>query len=216
MESMGFSLPRLGPCPNNFLIAMPHGFDSIKRERSEAHVLIAMAGLPGTGKSGLAGRLAAKLRGIVLNKDEVRAAMFPAIDYSREQDDAVVAAIYARAHRILCTTGEPVIIDGRTFSRAYQVRDLFRAAETIGTEPRIIECLASDGVVRERLERDQACGEHPAKNRTFQMYLEVKTRAEPLTVPRLTLDTGRLSFEECVDRSLEYLASGTNRIEDSR
>jgi len=173
-------------------------------------VLIVMAGLPGTGKSALAGRLAAKLGGIVLNKDEVRADMFPSIDYSREQDDAAMAAIYDQTHRILCVPGNTVIIDGRTFSHAYQVRDLFAAAEKMRTEPRIVECLAPDEVVRQRLERDQQAGAHPAKNRTFPMYREVKERAEPLTAPRLTLDTGRLSLEECVARSLMYLAMERN------
>src|SRR5947209_4224497 len=98
-------------------------------------MLIAMAGLPGTGKSALAARLAARLGGVVLSKDVVRAAMFPppALDYSREQDDLTLAAIYAAARRILGTSRHAVIIDGRTFSRAYQLRDLFAAAEQIGT-----------------------------------------------------------------------------------
>ncbi len=48
-----------------------------------------MAGLPGTGKSTLARTLAAKLNGVVLDKDLVRAAVFNEqwIEYSREQDD---------------------------------------------------------------------------------------------------------------------------------
>ena len=92
-------------------------------------MLIAMAGLPGTGKSTLAARLAAALGGVVLSKDTVRAALFPppALDYSREQDDLTLAAIYAAARRILGTSNHPVIIDGRTFSQAYQIRDLFAA-----------------------------------------------------------------------------------------
>ena len=66
-------------------------------------MLIVMAGLPGTGKSTLAGRLAAELGGVVLNKDAVRALLFPppVLDYSREQDDLVMQAIYAAAANIL-------------------------------------------------------------------------------------------------------------------
>ena len=47
-----------------------------------------------------------------------------------------------------------------------------------------------------RLEADQARGSHPAGNRTFALYLSLKAAAEPLTLPRLVLDTGRLSPEE--------------------
>lgn len=167
-------------------------------------MLIAMAGLPGTGKSTLAARLAERLGGVVLSKDVIRAQLFPVVDYSREQDDAALAEIYTRARQ---STG-PAIIDGRTFSKAYQVRDLFAAAEAIGKTPRIIECIASDDVIRARLERDLASGIHPAKNRTFELYLEVKARAEPLTVPRLTLDTGAIPLDECVRRAMEYIAAG--------
>lgn len=172
-------------------------------------MLIAMAGLPGTGKSTLAGRLAAELGGVVLSKDVVRAALFPppVLDYSREQDDIALDAIYHAAEHILASSRRPVIIDGRTFSKAYQVRDLFAAADRMDTSPKIIECVCSDEVVRERLERDHAAGTHPAGNRTFEMYLGVKARAEPLSVPRLVLDTGRLSVEECVARAIEYLGA---------
>jgi predicted kinase len=171
-------------------------------------VLIAMAGLPGTGKSTLAARLAAALGGVVLSKDVVRAALFPppALDYSREQDDITLAAICAAARRILTSPrGCPVVIDGRTFSRAYQIHDLFAAAEAIGVTPRVIECVCADDVVRERLEHDRAVGSHPAGNRTFEMYPDVKARAVPITVPRLVLDTGALSPGDCVTQALAYL-----------
>jgi len=166
-------------------------------------MLIAMAGLPGTGKSTLAARIAERIGGAVLNKDDVRAELFPVVEYSREQDDAAVAWMYSEAARRIAM--QPVIIDGRTFSKAYQVRDLFEAAAEMGVEPRIIECVAPDEVVKLRLERDLACGLHPAKNRTFEMYLDVKRRAEPLTVPRLTLDSGATPLDECVECALAFL-----------
>jgi predicted kinase len=165
-----------------------------------------MAGLPGTGKSTLSARLADRLGGVVLCKDIIRAEMFNPVNFTREQDDAAVEAIYSRAHRILCTTGCPVIVDGRTFSQAYQVRDLFAAADRIGVEPRIIECICSDNLVRERLQRDFGSASHLAANRTFELYLEVKARAEPLTVLRLVLDTGTLELDECLKRAMEFLA----------
>lgn len=168
-------------------------------------LLIAMAGLPGTGKSTLAARLAERLGGIVLDKDTVRATLFPVVNYTREQDDAAVAWMYEEAARRVAL--QPVIIDGRTFSKEYQVRDLFEASARMGIEPRIIECVASDDVVKSRLEHDLATGTHPAKNRTFEMYLDVKRAAEPLTVPRLTLDTSAMPLDDCLQRALEFTAS---------
>ena len=49
-----------------------------------------------------------------------------------------------------------------------------------------------------RLEKDLAEGLHVAKNRTYELYLAVKTRAEPIQVPHLVLDTDETPVEECV------------------
>lgn len=167
-------------------------------------MLVAMAGLPGTGKSTLAARLAALSGGVVLSKDAVRAALFPApvLDYSRAQDDLAMAAVFAAARHLRATRPEvPVFLDGRTFLKAYQVRDLL----TLDPEVGIIECVCADEVARERLEHDRAAGVHPAKNRDFTLYLAGKAAAEPLTMPRLTLDTGTSSLDECVAQARAYL-----------
>jgi predicted kinase len=94
-------------------------------------MLIAMAGLPGTGKSTLAVRIAQELGGVVLSKDEVRAALFPApvLDYSAAQDDLCMAAIFSAATHILkANARQAVILDGRTFLRAQQLRGLLTLA----------------------------------------------------------------------------------------
>jgi adenylylsulfate kinase len=174
-------------------------------------MLIVMAGLPGSGKSTLAACLERELGAVVLDKDRVRAALFPprVLDYSAVQDDISMAAIYRAAATILkADPRQPVIIDGRTFLRPGQVRDLIEFASGLGEPPRVIECVCDDAVAKERLEKDLSQGNHPAGNRIFALYLSLKAAAEPVAAPRLVLDTGRLSPEECVRRCLEYL--GTN------
>jgi adenylylsulfate kinase len=171
-------------------------------------VIVALAGLPGTGKSTLARRLAVELAGVVLSKDDVRAQLFPppVLNYSAEQDDLTMAAVYSAATYIRrAFPATPVILDGRTFLRAYQIRDLLALGRTVGEEPRVIECACAQDVVRGRLERDLAAGSHPARNRTFELYLAVKARAEPIAVSHLTLDTGAVPLQECVSRAVAYL-----------
>jgi adenylylsulfate kinase len=135
-------------------------------------LLIAMAGLPGTGKSTLARLLAVELGAVVLGKDEVRATLFPppVLNYSDEQGDIAMQAIYQAAASILRTfPGQAVILDGRTFLRAYQVRDLLALATSVNESVHLIECVCADEVARRRLEQDLARGEHPARNRTFDL-----------------------------------------------
>src|SRR5262249_25441835 len=75
-------------------------------------VLIAMAGLPGSGKSTIATCLERELGAVVLNKDRVRAALFPprVLDYSAVQDDVTMAAIYQAAAAILRALPRPGVI----------------------------------------------------------------------------------------------------------
>jgi adenylylsulfate kinase len=172
-------------------------------------MLIAMAGLPGTGKSTIAARLAEELGAVVLNKDTVRAALFPppVLDYSAEQDEISMEAIYHAAASILkASPRRAIILDGRTFLRAKQVEDLLRLAAVVGESPRIIECVCEDTVAKQRLERDQSQGGHPAANRTFALYQQLKESAEPITLPRRVLDTGPLSVEECTQQTLDWVA----------
>ena len=174
-------------------------------------MLVALAGLPGTGKSTIAAGLRDALGAVVLNKDEVRAVLFPppVLDYSAEQNDIAMRAIYAAAARILQThPAQTVLLDGRTFLRGYQLRDLHALAATVGQPARLIECVCDDEIVKERLEGDLARGGHPAGNRTFALYCAVKAGAEPLDLPHLVLDTARLTPAACVERCLEYLRNG--------
>jgi adenylylsulfate kinase len=174
-------------------------------------MLIAMAGLPGSGKSTLAACLERRLGAVVLDKDRVRAALFPprVLDYSAEQDDIAMAAVFQAAAAILrADRRRAVVLDGRTFLRPGQVRSLLDLAASVGEPARVIECVCDDAAARERLERDRARGSHPAGNRTFALYESLKAAAEPITAPRLVLDTGKLSLAECVRRCLDYLGAG--------
>src|SRR4051795_5585652 len=115
-------------------------------------MLIAMAGLPAAGKTTLATRLAAELGGVVLGKDLVRAALFPppVLDYSEEENDISMEAIYTAATYIHKAFPErPVIIDGRTFLRSRQVNDLIQRFRSLGEPPHIIECVCSDLVAQQ-------------------------------------------------------------------
>lgn len=171
-------------------------------------MLIAMAGLPGSGKSAIAVRLAAALRGVVLSKDQVRGTLFPApvLDYSTTENEISMAAIFSSAAYIRKAFPQhPVIIDGRTFLQSCQIRDLEALSHSLGETARIIECVCAEDVARKRLEQDLASGDHPAKNRTFALYAAIRDKAEAIPVPHLVLDTGRLSLEECVARCVTYL-----------
>lgn len=172
-------------------------------------MLIIMAGLPGTGKSTLAARLRDDPGGAILSKDVVRAALFPSsvLDYSSAQDEIAMSAVYEAARYVLGAHPRTnLILDGRTFLKPGQLDVPVQLAATLGQPVRVIECVCSDEVARARLATDHAAGAHLARNRTPDLYHHVKAAAITLAVPRLTLDTGALTLEECTDRARAYIS----------
>jgi len=167
-----------------------------------------MAGLPGTGKSSIARQLATRLHALVLSKDEIRAELFSneQIDFSREQDDLCMMVVYLIAGYLLRANPEQtIVIDGRTFSQSYQTEQLLSRAESFEVKPVIIECVCDDAVARQRLENDRRAGAHPAANRTYKLYLDLRDKAEPINADRLLVDTGKESLKNSVDRCIAYL-----------
>ena len=60
--------------------------------------------------------------------------------------------------------------------------------------------------LRDRQDHDAAwLKRHPARNRTYALYLSVKEKAEAIAVPHLVIDTGAMPLEECLQHCLVYL-----------
>lgn len=168
-------------------------------------MLVVMAGLPASGKSSLARALSTALPGFLLDKDEVRAFLFKdRVDYSREQNDLCVNAIYSVAQYLLKEKLEQfVILDGRTYSRHYQLDAVKAAAQQVGAKLKLIECVCSVETARSRL--SQAGQAHLAKDRTFAMYQESRANAEVIPDPKLVIDTGAQTPEASLKKALDYI-----------
>jgi adenylylsulfate kinase len=168
-------------------------------------MIVLMAGLPGTGKSTLARALAERTAGRVLSKDEVRHAIFlpEEIEYSSRQDDYCLQIMMETAGYLLCRKQTRMIfLDGRPFSRRYQIENVVRAAESMRQAWRILECVCSQETARKRLAAD--ADQHLAGNRNFQLYLEVKGRFEAIVHPKVVIDTEG-PLEICVEQAVAAL-----------
>lgn len=156
-------------------------------------MIIALAGLPGVGKTTLAEHLAGKIPGaLLLRKDVVRHALFGTehTTYTRDQDDHCVQVLFATAvWRWQHAPAATVVLDGRTWLGPGQLQDLRTFAARHRQPLLLLECACPAELAHARLTADNQHGLHPAANRTPQLHEQLDATAVPITGPKLLLDT---------------------------
>lgn len=174
-------------------------------------VYVLLAGLPGTGKSTLAkelerGLAERDLKTVVLNKDDVRSTLFPgpATDYSDAQNNLCLSAMLEAAAYMRYQPDGPrfILFDGRTFSTAEDIASVISAAKSVGASWRILHLICPDELAEQRLATSAAT--HPARDRDYNLYLDLKSRFEPITQEHVTVDTSA-DLKDSTKLCLHYL-----------
>jgi predicted kinase len=110
-----------------------------------------MAGLPGTGKSTFARRLAAATGAVILESDAIRSMLFGSPVHDSGESRVLFAAIFEAAGRLL-RDGHTVIVDATNLKRSDR-RPAHELAAATGAPLVIVHTSAPEDVVLERLRR---------------------------------------------------------------
>jgi predicted kinase len=175
-------------------------------------VLVVLCGLPGTGKSTLARRLADALPAVIIESDRVRQRLFVPPTYTADESQHVhqvchiLIGWYLRHYH-------HVVYDATNLYEHHR-----RLAYRLGARNRaqlvVAEITANDAVIRERLaprrRKDSvAPGAEDCSDADWEVYLRMRRRAEPIQHKHITVDTSDGDVERAVRCVLE-VAIGSN------
>ena len=157
--------------------------------------IVAVCGLPGSGKSYFAMRLADKMGATYLSSDEIRKQMFVVRTYSDGEKLSVYQKMTDMAAKVVARKND-VVLDATFY------RQNIRALVAKALEPplRWIEVLADESVIQDRLSKPRMHSEAD-----FKVYLKVKEKWEPLTGEFLRLQSTNDNIDEMLAQAMQYL-----------
>ncbi|MEO7313909.1 MAG: ATP-binding protein [Ginsengibacter sp.] len=160
-------------------------------------MIIIIFGLPGSGKSYFASRLAEKIGSKYVNSDRIRKELFSERDYS-EREKYIVYEKMLEEMRSALAQNNHLVLDA-TFHKK-DTRKLF-TDEMQGKEEIIfLEIQADEEIIRERVKKKREFSDAD-----FDVYKRILQQNEPLTEPHLILQSTNDNIDEMLEKADVYL-----------
>ncbi len=160
-------------------------------------MIVIVCGLPGSGKSYFASRLAEKIDAEYVNSDRLRKEMFPARTYSEQEIAAVYNAMLQRMNEAIGDT-KNLVIDA-TFHNS-KIRQQFIAKAAGKASMFFIEVKANEKIIKQRVAIKRLYSEAD-----FEVYKLVRDQWENLQEPHLLLQSTNENINSMLKIALQYL-----------
>lgn len=160
-------------------------------------MIVLVMGLPGSGKSYFAERLARELHAGYINSDRLRKKMISKRTYSEKEKEMVYDEMLVRMRDYILKKKD-LVLDA-TFYRN-RIRMKFREAAREAGGLFYIEVQAAEPLVKERLSLARTDSEAD-----FKIYKKIQAAWEPLQEQHLLLQSTNDNIEMMLKRAKEYL-----------
>lgn len=163
-------------------------------------MVIIVFGLPGSGKSYFASRLAKKLRAVYVNSDELRMKLLAERTYTDAEKLFVYDTILASMKDAI-QQKKAIVLDATFYKQS--IRAKFEHAADAAREQIIyIEVTAAEELIKERVSRSRKVSEAD-----YGVYLKLKKAAEPLVQDHLVLQSTNSEVSPMIEKAIQYINS---------
>lgn len=165
-------------------------------------MVIIVFGLPGSGKSYFAARLAARLNARYVNSDELRLRLLPKRTYTDAEKLLVYEAMLA-AMETAINEQQTIVLDATFYKEAIRKR-FERKAASLQQTIIYIEVKAAEDIIAERLAKPRKVSEAD-----FAVYQKLKLEFEPLQQQHLLVLSSNNDIEPSLQQAIEYINQHT-------
>ncbi len=162
----------------------------IDAERRNSPALVVLCGLPGTGKSHFAARLARRIPAIILGSDRLRKSLVASPAYTRSEHIRVFQAIHYLLEELLIE-GCLVIFDATNLTEQTR-QPLYDIAQRTGAALTLVQCHAPPDLVRRRLaQRADGQASPSGSDADWRIYCRLLPGVEPVARRHFRVDSSR-------------------------
>lgn len=172
-------------------------------------MIIIVFGLPGSGKSYFASKLAKKLKARYVNSDVLRNQLFAVKKYSQEEKMTVYRAMI-KEMIIAIQQNANIVLDATFYKESIRTQ-FTEAVKEFGHSIIFIEVWADQKIIEERLGRKRL-----HSDADFSVYLTIKESFEPMKRAHLLLQSTEGNIDEMIEASLTYIQKSHEQERNKR
>ena len=151
---------------------------------------IVVSGLPGTGKSYFAKKLAERLSFLILESDALRKVLFSVPNYTLQESSRLFRAIHHLIEGLL-RRGISLILDATNLSERYRER-LYNIADRLNAKLILVRVEAPSNLVHERLKaRSEGKNPEDKSEADWAVYQGMKPTVQKIHRNHYAVDTSR-------------------------
>ncbi len=161
-------------------------------------MIVIVFGLPGSGKTYFAGKLASEIRGLHISSDNLRQQHLNEQDkYNEQAKMQIYQSMLASMEK--AAPDKNIVLDATFYKE--NIRNIFKEkARFLDISLYFIEIKADESIIKERVKKKRKETEAD-----FDVYLKLKNIFEPLKEKHLILNSDREALKEMLNKAKKYI-----------